>query len=115
MPHGGTYLGEAVETVIETGRYDRIVVFTDEQLHDRVPRLPKGVKGYMFVIRAYSQSAVRFGDTWELVGGFSDKALLYVAISEGLGGGFDPDATLERLLNLDVLARDELAVEGTAP
>jgi len=115
MPHGGTYLGEAVETVIETGRYDRIIVFTDEQLHDRVPKLPKGVKGYMFVIRAYSHSAVRFGDTWELVGGFSDKALLYVAISEGLGGGFDPDATLERLLNLDVLARDELAVEGTAP
>ena len=35
QPHSGTMLGAAVEAV--AGTYDRLIVITDEQAHDKVP------------------------------------------------------------------------------
>ena len=43
QPHGGTNLGASLDAVKE--KYDRIIVITDEQSHDRVPA-PKG-RGYV--------------------------------------------------------------------
>jgi hypothetical protein len=40
QPHNGTYLGKALEAIRED--YDRIIVITDEQAHDRVPN-PRGL------------------------------------------------------------------------
>lgn len=42
QPHNGTYLGRALEKIDQ--KYDRIIVITDEQAHDRVPG-PRG-RGY---------------------------------------------------------------------
>ena len=39
QPHNGTYLGKALEELQE--KYDRLIVLTDEQAHDRVPA-PRG-------------------------------------------------------------------------
>src|SRR4029077_20863432 len=40
QPHGGTLLGKAVAEIDRKG--DRLIVFTDEQAHDKVPA-PKGL------------------------------------------------------------------------
>jgi len=70
QPHGGTYLGTAVEKLNGIG-YDRLVVFTDEQSHDRVPD-PQGC-GYMINVASY-QNGIGYGK-WTHIDGFSEAVL----------------------------------------
>lgn len=88
--HGGTYLGEALRNVLKLGPWHRIVVFTDEQAHDAVPKLPPGVIGFVVNMAGYQPSIVNYRGNWELVGGFSEAALQYVAMADlfwrSLGG-----------------------------
>ncbi|HSG51390.1 MAG TPA: TROVE domain-containing protein, partial [Rheinheimera sp.] len=49
--HGGTQLGTSMETINANGRYDRCIVFTDEQSYDR-PGNPLG-KGYIVNVASY--------------------------------------------------------------
>lgn len=76
QPHGGTWLGKAVAEVNQKGV--RLIVFTDEQSHDRVDA-PKGI-GYMVNVASY-QHGVGYGD-WRRVDGFSEKILDWIIASE---------------------------------
>lgn len=76
QPHGGTQLGAAVAKVDRKGR--RLIVFTDEQSHDRV-EAPKGL-GYMVNVASY-QHGVGQGD-WQRIDGFSEKILDWIIASE---------------------------------
>jgi 60 kDa SS-A/Ro ribonucleoprotein len=76
QPHGGTYLGKAVAEVDRKG--DRLIVFTDEQSHDKV-EAPKGL-GYMVNVASY-QRGVGNGP-WRRVDGFSEAVIAWIAASE---------------------------------
>ncbi|MBL8549462.1 MAG: TROVE domain-containing protein [Hyphomonadaceae bacterium] len=76
QPHGGTELGKAVTQVDQKGV--RLIVFTDEQSHDRVDA-PKGV-GYMVNVASY-QHGVGHG-SWRRVDGFSEKILDWIIATE---------------------------------
>lgn len=77
--HWGTELGKAVAQVDRKGR--RLIVFTDEQSHDRVDA-PKG-PGYMVNVASY-QNGVGQGD-WQRIDGFSEKILDWIIASEAAG------------------------------
>ncbi|AEU34422.1 TROVE domain-containing protein [Granulicella mallensis] len=72
QPHGGTNLGAALEAVKE--KYDRILVITDEQSHDRVPA-PKG-RGYVINV-ASARNGVGYG-AWSHIDGWSEAVIEYV-------------------------------------
>lgn len=78
--HQGTYLGAAVEAMNGV-RADRLIVFTDEQAHDRVPA-PK-VPGTMINVASYERG-VASGD-WRRINGFSEAVMRYVAACERAG------------------------------
>jgi len=73
MRHGGTRLGAALDSVKEP--YDRIVVVTDEQSHDRVPG-PKG-NGYMINV-ASAKNGVGYGSGWSHIDGWSEAVIDYI-------------------------------------
>ncbi len=84
QPHGSTNLGAALETIgKELGdRFDRIVVVTDEQSHDRVPA-PKG-RGYMINV-ASAKNGVGYGK-WNHIDGWSEAVIEYIRELERVDG-----------------------------
>jgi hypothetical protein len=75
QPHSGTLLGSAVEGVNRlAGGYDRLIVITDEQSHDRVPD-PAG-KGYMINV-ASNKNGVGYGK-WVHLDGFSEAIIRWI-------------------------------------
>lgn len=77
--HGGTYLGEALATVhAKVGRYDRLIVITDEQSHDRVAD-PRGL-GYVINV-ATERHGVGYGK-WVHIDGWSEKVIDYIQAYE---------------------------------
>jgi hypothetical protein len=74
--HGGTRLGAALDSVREP--YDRIVVITDEQSHDRVPT-PRDT-GYVINV-ASARNGVGYGP-WSHIDGFSEAVLDYIRAVE---------------------------------
>ncbi|QPF89003.1 TROVE domain-containing protein [Bradyrhizobium commune] len=76
QPHSGTWLGKAVTEIDRKG--DRLIVFTDEQSHDRVPE-PKA-RGTIVNVASY-QHGVGYGD-WTRVNGFSEAVVAWIAASE---------------------------------
>ena len=76
QPHAGTYLGKAVKQVDLRG--DRLIVFTDEQSHDKVES-PLGL-AYMINV-ASNQHGVGNGP-WRRVDGFSEAVIAWIATSE---------------------------------
>jgi 60 kDa SS-A/Ro ribonucleoprotein len=72
QPHGGTNLGASLDAVKET--YDRIIVITDEQSHDRVPA-PKG-RGYVINV-ASAKNGVGYGK-WSHIDGWSEAVIEYI-------------------------------------
>jgi hypothetical protein len=86
--HSGTYLGRAlsqVEADVREG-YDRVIVITDEQSHDKVPA-PKG-KGYVINV-ASARNGVGYGE-WNHIDGWSEAVIDYIAELESAAG--DPVA-----------------------
>lgn len=74
QPHGGTALGAAVARVDGNLTYDRLIVLTDEQSHDRVPN-PKG-RGYMINI-ASNKNGVGYG-RWIHIDGWSEAVVNFI-------------------------------------
>jgi 60 kDa SS-A/Ro ribonucleoprotein len=72
QPHGGTQLGHALGKVHEA--YDRIIVITDEQSHDRVPA--PGGRGYVINV-ASAQNGVGYG-AWTHIDGWSEAVVEYI-------------------------------------
>ena len=72
QPHQATYLGAALDAVEE--RYDRIIVITDEQSHDRI-EAPRG-KGYVINV-ASARNGVGYGQ-WVHIDGFSEAVIDYI-------------------------------------
>jgi 60 kDa SS-A/Ro ribonucleoprotein len=70
--HGGTRLGAALHSIKE--KYDRIVVVTDEQSHDRVVA-PKG-RGYIVNV-ASAKNGVGYG-AWAHIDGWSEAVIRYI-------------------------------------
>jgi hypothetical protein len=70
--HGSTYLGRALEEIRES--YDRLIVITDEQSHDRIPD-PTG-KGYMINVASY-KNGVGYG-AWTHIDGWSEAVIGYI-------------------------------------
>ena len=77
QPHGGTQLGHALSGL--GAEYDRILVITDEQSHDRVPA-PKG-RGYVVNV-ASARSGVGYG-AWTHIDGWSEAVVDYLRSLEG--------------------------------
>jgi hypothetical protein len=84
QPHNGTYLGRAVEHLNEHERYDRLIVITDEQAHDNVPR-PKG-KGYVINVASY-KNGVGYGK-WTHIDGWSESVIDYIRALESPDNGW---------------------------
>jgi 60 kDa SS-A/Ro ribonucleoprotein len=76
QPHQGTHLGRALENIQES--YDRIIVITDEQAHDRVPG-PRG-RGYVINV-ASNQNGVGYG-AWTHIDGWSEAVVEYIRALE---------------------------------
>jgi 60 kDa SS-A/Ro ribonucleoprotein len=72
QPHGGTMLGDALQRIDEP--YDRIIVITDEQSHDRVPA-PRG-PGYVVNVASY-RHGVGYG-SWTHIDGWSESVIDYI-------------------------------------
>lgn len=77
QPHSSTNLGAAVSRLNQES-YDRLIVITDEQSHDRVPG-PNG-KGYVINV-ASAKPGVGYGP-WQHIDGWSDRVLDYVRATE---------------------------------
>lgn len=76
QPHNGTYLGRALEKIRD--KYDRIIVITDEQAHDRVPG-PRGL-GYVINV-ASNKNGVGYGP-WTHIDGWSEAVVEYIRALE---------------------------------
>jgi hypothetical protein len=85
LSHGGTRLGAALETV-DAGQkfYDRIVVITDEQTHDRVPAPRTGSRGYVINV-ASARNGVGYG-AWGHIDGWSESVVEYLRALERTSG-----------------------------
>jgi len=97
VEHSGTYLGKAIRHALNNRAYDTLLVLTDEQLHDRVPKLPPNTKGIVFAAVGYRNSAVRLGSKWEMVPALHDRALDYAALSRW-SDKTSPEEVLDALL-----------------
>lgn len=75
QPHGGTYLGRAVQGLNAEIPYDRLIVITDEQSHDRVPD-PLHGRAYIINV-ASAQRGVGYGK-WNHIDGFSEGVLRFI-------------------------------------
>lgn len=81
QPHGGTYLGASLQELerraAADGRpFDRLIVITDEQSHDRV-QAPQTKKAYMINVASY-QNGVGYRNGWIHIDGFSESVIRYI-------------------------------------
>lgn len=83
QPHGGTYLGAAVDAVNKQVKHDRLIIITDEQSHDRVPD-PVAKRAYMINV-ASNKNGVGYGK-WTHIDGFSEAVIRFITESESLDG-----------------------------
>jgi 60 kDa SS-A/Ro ribonucleoprotein len=84
QPHNGTLLGNAVEWLNTSERYDRLIVITDEQAADTVPA-PKG-KGYVINVASY-KNGVGYGK-WTHIDGWSESVIEYIRTLESPANGW---------------------------
>jgi len=76
--HNGTNLGRSLNS---TGSpCDRVIVFTDEQSHDRPGKPGFGAKGYIVNVAAYENGVNH--DHWLTISGFSEAIVDYIQAVE---------------------------------
>src|SRR5437764_11462258 len=83
QPHNGTYLGRAVAELDGREAYDRLIVITDEQSHDKVPA-PKG-RGYVVNVASF-KNGVGYG-AWTHIDGWSESVVEYIRALEQVPEG----------------------------
>lgn len=88
--HGSTLLGAAV-THLNQMAYDRLIVVTDEQTQDVVPKPRPGARGYMINV-ASNKNGVGYDD-WVHIDGWSDAVVRYIAEYERQGASDEHAAT----------------------
>ena len=77
---GGTDLGRAMlEANRQVGKYDRVIVFTDEMSHSAPVKQP-GSRGYILNVAAY-QNGINQED-FTTISGFSESSLEYIQMFE---------------------------------
>lgn len=76
QPHGGTNLMQAILTLNKRVKYDRLIVITDEQSHDRVKYPINGAKAYMINVASY-KNGVGYG-AWTHIDGFSENIIRFI-------------------------------------
>lgn len=85
-PNGNTLTGHAVAEVMQ--RYhnttqqfpDRIIVVTDEQSRDRLPKIDGLIRGYVMNVAPY-QNGIAWGN-WTTISGFSENLVKFIAETE---------------------------------
>jgi 60 kDa SS-A/Ro ribonucleoprotein len=80
QPHGGTYLGGALDKIYKLP-HDRLIVVTDEQSHDRVAE-PAAKRSYMINVGSY-KNGVGYG-RWTHIDGFSEAVIRFIAEVENV-------------------------------
>lgn len=80
--HANTYLGKSVKKLNETVKYDRLIIFTDEQSADDIGNPQKDSNGYVINV-ASAKNGVGYG-AWNHIDGFSEAALDYIIQLEQL-------------------------------
>lgn len=78
VPSNGTLLGHAIKSA--SGRYERIIVLTDEESQDAIVDPDAGTKAYM-VNLASTQRGVGYG-RWTHLDGFSEAVIAFIRESE---------------------------------
>jgi 60 kDa SS-A/Ro ribonucleoprotein len=78
QPHAGTDLAQAILEVNRAEKYDRLIVFTDEQSSTR-PQAPKGL-GYIVNVAAY-KNGINHG-AYTAIDGFSESVIKFISESE---------------------------------
>jgi len=78
VPSNGTLLGKAVGSV--SGRYDRLIVMTDEESQDAVGKPDAEKRAYMVNV-SNSRNGVGYGQ-WTSITGWSESIVDYIARSE---------------------------------
>ena len=101
QPHGGTELGASVREferrAVQSHRpFDRLIVISDEQSHDRVA-VPSCPLKYMINVASY-KNGVGYGGGWRHIDGFSEGVLKYIHAVEAAENGDDPLASSEEEL-----------------
>lgn len=82
QPHSTTYLGRAVGH-LNAQHYDRLIVITDEQSHDVVPR-PRAKNAYMINVASARNGVGYDKNGWVHLDGFSENVLRFIREFEGL-------------------------------
>lgn len=91
QPHGNTMLGASLTAFLgRNASLDRLIVITDEQSRDPIPRLGKAdrIKRYLINV-ASAKNGVGYGDDWVHIDGFSEGVLRYI---HALEGGLDVES-----------------------
>ena len=84
--HGGTYLGLALAFVIsKVNDMDRVIVITDEQTHDAIPKMPKQSKNYILNIASY-ENGIGSQRDWVTITGFSEASVDFIRELENCNG-----------------------------
>jgi hypothetical protein len=78
VPSNGTLLGNAVRAV--SGRYDRLIVITDEQSQDAVRDPDPGTRSYMLNVATY-KNGIGYGK-WVRIDGWSEAVIEYLRAYE---------------------------------
>lgn len=81
QPHGGTYLGGAIEALKGHKGSQRLIVITDEQSHDGIGvggRAPENFGRCYLINVASAKNGVGYGKSWTHIDGFSENVLKWL-------------------------------------
>ena len=83
VPSNGTLIGRAIKAVVaKCPDLDRLIIITDEQSQDKIPNLPKGMKGYIINVAPYGPALPTYDGVYTRFSGFSENILDWIIGNE---------------------------------
>jgi len=82
--HSGTALGHALRELKTYGKFDRIIIITDEQSTDGAIGSYDVKRGYIINVAGYGQSSIGYDTNWTRINGFSENVIRWIAEYEAL-------------------------------